>query len=53
MIPGSGVNTKHFYFCQQPSSDSLTFITISRLLKDKGILDLFSLAKYVYRQDKK
>ena len=50
MIPGSGVNLNYYYFSKQPNNDNLIFLTISRLLVDKGIIDLFHLARNIYHK---
>ena len=37
LIPGSGVNLQHFIPLEYPSSDTIEFTFISRIMKEKGI----------------
>ena len=46
LLPGSGVNLSHHTFQEYPSNeDIIKFLFIGRLLKDKGIEELFEAAK--------
>lgn len=45
-IPGSGINTNHF-FPRQKTSEGIHFLFIGRLLYDKGILEFVEAAKLV------
>ena len=48
LIPGSGVNLQHHSFQKYPAKDdSLKFIFISRLLREKGIEEYLSAAKTI------
>jgi glycosyltransferase involved in cell wall biosynthesis len=50
LIPGSGVNlTKHKYE-EYPSSDTLRFLFIGRIMKAKGIDELLEAAQHVKRE---
>lgn len=48
-IPGLGVDLKHFYFHQLPTSSNnlISFIMISRLIGDKGVREYFEAARLV------
>lgn len=48
MIPGSGVNTEHFYVTPLP--DVPTFLCISRLIKDKGIYEYVEACRRIKKQ---
>lgn len=53
LVPGSGIDTDHFHpgFCTpEKQSDSLRFLMIGRLLKDKGIYEYASAARQVRQQ---
>lgn len=48
ILPGSGVNLEHHCFQQYPSDDGhVRFLFIGRLLKDKGIEELFETVMYI------
>lgn len=40
LLPGSGVNLKHFQLLEYPPEDTIEFVFISRIMKEKGI-DLY------------
>jgi len=46
-VNGSGVDTKHFVKSPLPITSSTTFLTIARLLGDKGIIEFYQAAKLV------
>lgn len=52
-LPGEGVNTDHFAPVDEPASrkpnvsGALTFLMLSRLLKDKGVLEFIGAARIV------
>lgn len=37
LIPGSGVNTSQYAFCPYPRNDTVDFIFVARVMKEKGI----------------
>lgn len=37
LLPGSGVNLKHFHVLEYPSDETVEFVFISRIMKEKGI----------------
>lgn len=47
LLPGSGVNLKHFYYMEMPSSELTEFIYISRVMKEKGIEQFLEAAKAI------
>jgi galacturonosyltransferase len=48
LLPGSGVNLEHFYLQEYPSTDeSIEFVFISRIMKEKGIDQYLEAAKYI------
>lgn len=44
LVPGSGVDLQHFAY-REPRQDKAVFLLISRLLKDKGVLDFVEAAR--------
>lgn len=48
LLPGSGVNLKYHSYQEYPADkDKIRFLYIGRLLKDKGIEELFEAAKVI------
>ena len=53
LLPGSGVNLNFNKFEQYPSNEeTLRFITVSRVRKDKGFDELFAAIKNTYKKNK-
>lgn len=51
MLPGSGVNLNHFYLQEYPSTDnSIEFVFISRIMKEKGIDQYLEAAEYITKK---
>ncbi len=50
LIPGSGVNPKHFALLEYPNEDIINFLYIGRIMKEKGIEQYLDAA--IYFQDK-
>lgn len=46
IVNGSGVNLKHFPFSDLPNINKLSFLMISRLLIDKGVIEYLDAAKH-------
>lgn len=47
LVAGSGVNLKHFKYQNYPKFvDEINLLYVGRLMKEKGILELFEAAKY-------
>ncbi|MBT2216482.1 glycosyltransferase family 4 protein [Virgibacillus dakarensis] len=47
LIPGSGVNLKHFSLLEYPDDSTMEFVFISRIMKKKGIDQYLDAAKYI------
>lgn len=47
LLPGSGVNLRHFYLIDYPKDEIIKFIFISRIMKSKGIDLYLETAKYI------
>ncbi len=47
LVPGSGVNLQHFDVLDYPSNESVEFVFISRIMKEKGIDQYIETAKYI------
>ncbi|ADI00527.1 glycosyltransferase family 4 protein [Salisediminibacterium selenitireducens] len=47
LIPGSGVNTKHFSLLEYPIKKTIEFVFISRIMKEKGIDQYLEAAEYI------
>lgn len=51
MLPGSGVNLDHFYLQEYPTTeDSINFVFISRIMKEKGINQYLEAAEYITKK---
>ena len=50
LIPGSGVNTKKFVPLEYPRGDTVDFVFISRIMKEKGIDQYLEAAEYIRRK---
>lgn len=47
LLPGSGVNLTRFTPSPMPDTDTVDFVFISRLMKEKGVDQYFEAAKYI------
>lgn len=47
LLPGSGVNVKKFEFLPYPQKDTLEFVFVSRIMKEKGIDQYLDAAIYL------
>lgn len=47
LLPGSGVNIEHFKVLEYPSSETIEFVFISRIMKEKGIDQFLEAAEYL------
>ncbi len=47
LIPGSGVNLDHFHLLDYPPDDTIEFVFISRIMKEKGIEQYLEAAEYI------
>lgn len=47
LLPGSGVNLSRFPVCEYPDKDTVDFVFVGRMMKEKGIEDYFAAAEYI------
>lgn len=47
LVPGSGVNLQYFNVLEYPSTESIEFVFISRIMKEKGIEQYIETAEYI------
>ena len=47
LLPGSGVNLSQHQYQEMPADETIKFLFISRLLKDKGTDEFFEMAKTI------
>lgn len=47
LIPGSGVNLDYFSLLEYPKSETIEFVFISRIMKEKGIEEYLEAAQYI------
>ncbi len=47
MLPGSGVNLDNYKVSEYPSNETIEFVFISRIMKEKGIDQYLAAAKYL------
>lgn len=47
LLPGSGVNLERFHVLDYPKKDTIEFVFISRIMKEKGIDQYLDAAKYI------
>ena len=50
MIPGSGVNIEHYSVLDYPPEDTVEFVFISRIMKEKGIDQYLEAAKAIRKK---
>lgn len=50
LLPGSGVNLQHFYPLEYPNNQTIEFVFISRIMKEKGIDQYLATAKYIRKK---
>ena len=51
ILPGSGINTRLFNMAIKDKNDQFTFLMISRLIKDKGVLEYLNAAEMLKKKD--
>lgn len=51
VIPGSGVNLQKFKPGEKPSNQEFTFIMISRMIRDKGVVEYVEAAKILRKRN--
>lgn len=47
LLPGSGVNLKRFVACDYPTDETINFVFVSRLMREKGIDQYLDAAEYI------
>lgn len=47
LIPGSGVNLEHYNLLEYPKDDTVEFLFIGRIMKEKGIEQYLDAASYI------
>ena len=50
LIPGSGVNLNHFILQEYPTDETIEFVFISRIMKQKGIDQYIETAQYIKKK---
>lgn len=50
LIPGSGVNITRFKYVPYPNSDTINFVYISRVMKEKGIVEFLKAAQIMKKE---
>lgn len=45
LLPGSGVNLEKFSYVDYPTDETTNFVFVGRIIKDKGVYELASVAK--------
>jgi len=50
ILPGSGVNLEHFYKLDYPKKNTIEFVFISRIMKEKGINEYLQAAEYITKR---
>ncbi len=50
LIPGSGVNLEHFLLQEYPHGETIEFVFISRIMKEKGIEQYLDAAKFIRKK---
>lgn len=54
VLNGAGVNTKQYYFSKYPEiKDKIHFLFIGRIMKEKGVDELFWCVEELYKENKK
>lgn len=50
MLPGSGVNLENYTVSEYPSDETIEFVFISRIMKEKGIDQYLEAAQYIRKK---
>lgn len=50
LLPGSGVNLEHYKVLDYPSEDTVEFVFISRIMREKGIEQYIEAAKFISKK---
>lgn len=52
LLPGSGVNLNDYTYFEYPDSDTIDFVFVARIMKEKGIDQYIDAAKYITKKYK-
>lgn len=47
LLPGSGVNIERFKLMEYPLDETINFVYVGRVMKEKGVEELFEAAEYI------
>lgn len=50
LLPGSGVNLEQFHVLDYPDDETIEFVFISRIMREKGIDQYLEMAKYIRKK---
>lgn len=50
VLNGAGVNTDEYYFCKYPKDEGVRFLFIGRIMKEKGVDELFEVAEKIKKE---
>lgn len=50
LLPGAGVNLNEYPLCEYPSDKEIRFLFIGRIMKEKGVEELFEVAKRIKKE---
>lgn len=50
MLPGSGVNLEYYKSIEYPKGDTIEFVFVARIMKEKGIDQYLEAAKYIHKK---
>ncbi len=50
LLPGSGVNLEQFHVLDYPNDESIQFVFIGRIMKEKGIDQYLEMAEYIKKK---
>ncbi len=48
LLPGAGVNLKYYEYCEYPANEKVRFLYLGRLMKEKGMDELFGAVRGLY-----
>lgn len=50
VLPGAGVNLERFHYCEYPQNEKLHFLYLGRIMREKGIDELFYAARRLHEE---
>lgn len=51
LLNGAGVNLQEYPFCEYPKTDEIRFLFIGRIMKEKGVDELFEVAERIHKEN--